>query len=188
MSLPAFETPRLTLTPATRDDVDVLWAIWRDPDVRRYLFDDEPVTRERAIDVLERALAPAKDGLGLWLVRVHGDAAAVGAVALLPVHEAIVACDPKLEGAVEIVASFLPSVWSLGYAAEALEPLIHHGFTTCGRSELVAVVDVPNEASQRMVRRLGFTVTGEGDGPRYRMRTYALPSTRFPVQRVAAGR
>jgi hypothetical protein len=39
-------TRRLVLSPATGDDLDAIWHIWRQPDVRRYLFDDVPVTRE----------------------------------------------------------------------------------------------------------------------------------------------
>ena len=182
--LPVFETSRLTLTPAGRDDVDALWAVWRDPDVRRYLFDDQPVTRERVVEiVMERALPQAEEGLGLWTVRVSGAALVVGAVALLHIDDAIAAYDARLAGGVEPVASFLPAVWRMGYATEALEPLLHHGFVECGLKEIVAVVDVPNEASHRLVRRLGFAPTGETAGPHYRMRTYQLTPDRFPVQR-----
>src|SRR5687768_11092314 len=38
-------TRRLDLAALAREDVDVVWAIWREPAVRRYLFDDVPVTR-----------------------------------------------------------------------------------------------------------------------------------------------
>ena len=183
MTQPGFETPRLALIPAGHDDVDALWAVWRDPEVRRYLFDDVPVTRERTAEILEGALAQVRDGLGVWTVRVRRATPVVGAVALLRVADAIAAYDARLAGGVEPVASLLPAVWGLGYATEALEPLLHHGFTECGLKQVVAVVDVPNEASHRLVRRLGFTLTGESDGPVYRMRTYALTPDRFPVQR-----
>lgn len=171
--------------PATPNDVDALWAVWREPDVRRYLFDDQPVTRERVVEILvERALPQAKRNLGLWTVRARRVTRVIGAVALLQVDDAIAAYDTRLAGGVEPVASFAPAAWGLGYATEALEPLLHHGFTACGLEEIVAVVDVPNEASHRLVRRLGFRMTGEADGPYYRMRMYGLTADRFPVQRA----
>jgi len=40
---------------------------------------------------------------------------------------------------------------------------------------------VPNERSDRLVRRLGFVATGEAPGPRYRMRTYALTRERWTL-------
>ena len=62
-SLPMLETSRLTLVPAREaDHLDALWAHWGQGDVRRYLFDDEPVTRERAADALARCLADAAAG------------------------------------------------------------------------------------------------------------------------------
>ena len=185
MTLPGFETPRLTLAPAGLDDVDAIWAVWRDPEVRRYLFDDQPVPRERVVEILvERALPQASDGFGLWVARVRGAAPIVGAVGLLPVDDAIVAYDARLAGGVEPVASFAPAAWDHGFATEALEPLLHHGFTECGLEEIVAVVDVPNERSHRLVRRLGFAAVGESPGPCYRMRIYRLTPThsRVPSQ------
>ena len=49
--IPALSTRRLDLRPAVAEDLGALWALWRDPDVRRYLFDDVPVTRERSVSV-----------------------------------------------------------------------------------------------------------------------------------------
>jgi hypothetical protein len=42
MTLPPLSTRQLDLRPAVAGDLDALWARWRDPDVRRYLFDDIP--------------------------------------------------------------------------------------------------------------------------------------------------
>ncbi len=36
MGQPTFETPCTTLAPTTPADLEPLWEIWRDPDVRRY--------------------------------------------------------------------------------------------------------------------------------------------------------
>jgi [ribosomal protein S5]-alanine N-acetyltransferase len=173
VTAPSFETRRVTLTPATVDDVDALWALWRDADVRRYLFDDVPVTRERALEAFTAATV-------LWLVRRGGADAIIGMAGLMPTLAA--AYDETLRGTIEIVAAFEPRAWGHGYAAEALAPVIDYAFTGLGHARLIATADVPNVASQRLIERLGFTATGECAGPVYRQRTYVLTLDGFAMR------
>ena len=172
----AFETRRLRLRPAAASDLEDLWLIWRDPDVRRYLFDDLDVTREAAADALADCLDMGTRGLGLWMVAGLRDFVTVGCVGLLETRK-VAECAPYLAGKVEVLGALTPSVWGLGYANEGLTRLIAYASDSLGLAELVAVCDVPNEASNRMVLRLGFAPTGECDGPRHRMRTYRRPLT-----------
>jgi RimJ/RimL family protein N-acetyltransferase len=186
MTLPTFETGRLTITPVTMADVDGLWALWREPDVRRFLFDDEPVSRDRADEIVRAALARVHVRLGLWVFRERGSDAVIGAAGLQPAADTA-RYAPALAGITEIFVSLARSAWGKGYATEGLEPVLHFAFAWGGDARLVAVVDVPNEASHRLMLRLGFVVTGECDGPRYRLRTYLLAKERFPVHRVDPG-
>jgi RimJ/RimL family protein N-acetyltransferase len=171
VTLPAFTTRRLALVPATLDDLDAVWALWRQPEVRRYLFDDIPVTRERASDALRRGLGDGE--IGIWIVRGQAEAVVIGTVGLLRTTIAV-PHDADFLGSIEVLAAFAPHVWGRGYAIEALEPLVAHAFGTLALARLVAVADIPNEASDRMLRRLEFTATGECEGPVYRARTYVL--------------
>jgi RimJ/RimL family protein N-acetyltransferase len=186
VTLPTFETARLSIAPVTMDDVDGLWAVWREPDVRRFLFDDEPVSRDRADEIVRAALARAEARLGLWTLRERGASTVIGAVGLQPAADTA-RYAPALAGITEIVVSLAPSAWGKGYATEALEPVLHYAFATRGDAQLVAVVDVPNETSHRLMLRLGFVATGEHDGPRHRLRTYLLTRERFPVHRIPPG-
>lgn len=171
MTLPSVTTRRLDLVPAARDDVDILWAIWREPAVRRYLFDDVPVTRERVAGILDNLLASAVERLGVWLARERGSERAIGIVGL---RRADASHDPALAGAVEVLVSFASAAWGRGYATEALTAVLDYAFRALGLGQVVAVVDVPNEASHRLIARLGFTPTGEHQGAVYRARTYVL--------------
>lgn len=152
--------------------------MWADPAVRRFLFDDEPVPRTRAAAILARCLRQ-DGGLGLWCI-VSPAADVIGCVGLLPVTTSSDYA-PSLAGAVEPLVALKPDGWGRGYATEALNDVIRYGFETLRLPALAAVVDVPNVASDRLLRRLGFTVTGECDGPRYRMRTFSLASAPLPV-------
>jgi RimJ/RimL family protein N-acetyltransferase len=62
-------TPRTTLRPVAPDDVPALHALWTDPAVRKYLWDDEVITRERAAEVVAASASDfAAHGFGLWAV------------------------------------------------------------------------------------------------------------------------
>ncbi|MCU0635807.1 MAG: hypothetical protein MUE41_13110 [Gemmatimonadaceae bacterium] len=61
--LPTLATARLSLTPTTARDVDALWTLWTDPDVRRYLWDDRTITRDEAAATLDECVARAPRGL-----------------------------------------------------------------------------------------------------------------------------
>ena len=182
--VPTLTTNRLSLRPASSDDLDAFQPIWNDADVRRYLFDDEPVPNDRAKAILADCLA-LPDGLGLWSVRLLGTDKVIGCVGLLPAGTAA-EYDPSLAGAVEPLAAFAPSAWGRGYATEALAAALRYGFGGLGLPVVAAVNDVPNSASDRLVRRLGFKATGECDGPKYRLRTYRLTPEAFALRSVGA--
>jgi RimJ/RimL family protein N-acetyltransferase len=179
---PTLTTARLELRPAQPSDVDALWRLWTDPDVRRYLWDDRVVTREEAAATVDDCGTLGGEGLGLWLVRQAGEAgtaeverpprdAVVGCAGLLPVSTAA-EYDARLAGLVEPLVALAPAAWGRGYAGEALAALLRHAHAALGLRRLAAVTDVPNTASDRMLRGAGFTALGEVAGPRHRLRTY----------------
>lgn len=147
--IPTLRTERLTLAPATAGDLDAILALWTDPDVRRYRWDDRVVSREKAAAVLDDVIAISEDGLGLWIVRVEGEDAVAGCVGLRPTPAP----------GVEPLVAFHPRYRGHGYATEALRALLDHAFGTLGFRWLSAIVDEPNEASARLVERLGFRRT-----------------------------
>lgn len=172
MGQPTFAAERVTLVPSVLADLDPLWEIWRDPDVRRYLFDDQPVERARAREVLEACLGEAAHGQGLWTLREPGADRVVGCAGLMPVSWA--EHDPTGAGLIEPIVALAPAVWHRGYAVDALGTLVGHAFAGLGLARLAGATDVPNEASHRMLVRTGFVPQRECQGPHYRMRTYLL--------------
>ena len=171
MSLPALATERLSLRSYAAGDLDELLPIWRDPDVRRYLFDDKEVSRETAESIVAKCMAEADAGLGLWKIRVAEST--VGCAGLYRVGN-VADYAPELVGEVELLIALAPRAWGEGYGAETVGAVLAHGFDTLGLGRIVAANDVPNEASDRLLRRVGFRVLGECEGPAYRMRTYEI--------------
>jgi RimJ/RimL family protein N-acetyltransferase len=165
-------------------DVPALWALWREPAVRRFLWDDRVIVRAEAEATVAECIALAPRGLGLWALWAaprsargargrEGAAPArrfVGCAGLLPVSTAA-EFEPRLAGLVEPLVALHPAAWGRGYATEALGALLQHARVALGLRVLAGVTDVPNEASDRMLRRAGFVPLSEVAGPRHRLRT-----------------
>lgn len=170
---PTFSTARLAIRPAGVDDLDALHTLWSDTHVRRFLFDDQVVSRELAKSMLDGCLAQAPRGLGLWLVFETNGTRLLGCVGLNPTTVAA-EYEPALYGLLEPLAAFALRHWHKGYAKESLRPVLGHAFGPLAQTKVVAVNDVPNTASERMLLGLGFLPLSEVQGPRYRLRTYQL--------------
>jgi ribosomal-protein-alanine N-acetyltransferase len=168
------ETDRLRLIPACETDLDDLWALWTDPEVRRFLWDDVVITRDQAMETLQDLLPLSSRGLGLWMLRLRAGARdMIGCAALAPVRTAA-EYDASLEGAIEPLIAITPLFCRRGYGTEALAALRKHASETLPLDRLVAVADAPNVASDRLLRRVGFEMDKEIDGPRHRLRIYRL--------------
>ena len=156
-----------------------LHALWSQPEVRRFLFDDQDVSLELAETVLDSSIECSSAGYGLWLV--HGkehdehDELLLGCVGLVPTMTA--KYEPALAGLLEVLAAFEVSHWHKGYAREALSVVLEHAFRVLELPMVAAVNDVPNIASERMLNALGFQVLSEVLGPKFPLRTYTLERT-----------
>jgi ribosomal-protein-alanine N-acetyltransferase len=144
------------LRPVAPGDGDALHALFTEPGVRQYLFDDILLTRADSQKHLEAALAH-----DAWTVEVDG--LIVGFTSLRPVGD-----DRELTIAVS------ERCWGRGVAFEAAQAALRHGFEVLKLDRILAGVDLPNERSHRLMTRLGFVPTGETHGPKYRARTYEV--------------
>ena len=142
------------LRPVELGDGDALHAIFTEPGVRQYLFDDILLTREETQKHVAAALTH-----DAWIVELDGQVA--GFVSLRPVGQDR-----------ELMIAISERCWGRGVAFEAARAAMRHGFEVLKLDRILAGVDLPNERSHRLMARLGFRPTGETDGPKYRARTY----------------
>ncbi len=154
MDLPTLLTARLTLRPWTVDDVDRLHALWADPDVRRYLWDDVVITRERAQETIRSAIeSAARERFGQWLVLESTSENLAGFCGL----------SRREPGAdLELMYGLAPAWWGRGFAVEAAQAVLAYAFRTRGLERVTAATDVPNAASARVMERLGMRFTHRG--------------------------
>jgi ribosomal-protein-alanine N-acetyltransferase len=184
MSARTLETERLLLRPFGPEHEDVLFEQWNDASVRKYLFDDEPVPREMVHAQIEASRAnEGTIGCGYYVLSLRGaPATPVGFSGLRPFGEA---------GRVELLYALLPAYWSRGLATEAARAVLDRGFRGCGLAEIFAGADAPNEASFRVMKRLGLQpfgdiVVGGRPTPYYRISRDAFTGTRIRTRPVAS--
>ena len=153
MNKPQLATVRTVLRPLDAGDLDESYALWTDPDVRRYLWDDVVIDHDRAVDVV----AASNDhfdryGYGLWTIRDPQSDELIGVCGFRPSE----AAEP------ELLFALWPKFWTRGFAQEAARTVIAYVFEVLGRAEVVAATDVPNEASARALQRLGMQLERRG--------------------------
>src|SRR5512143_881329 len=107
------QTKRLRLRPFVRADLGPLHALWTDEHVRRFLWDDEIIPVERALDVVRASAAGfAENGRGFFTVRLADEDDLAGFVGFRPVDE-------TPEADVEILYGLAVRAWGRGLATEA---------------------------------------------------------------------
>lgn len=148
------ETERLRLRPATADDVDTLHRIWTDPAVRRFLWDDKVIEREVAAEVVEASLADWRErGYGLWVVEERDTSEPIGFTGFRSSEE---------DARPELLFGFLPAHWHRGLAAEAARAALAFAWTALDCHAVWGATDPPNEASVRVMERIGMTFERRG--------------------------
>ncbi|MGE4221717.1 MAG: GNAT family N-acetyltransferase [Vicinamibacterales bacterium] len=177
MTATALVTPRARLRPLGPGDLEAVHALWTDPDVRRYLWDDEVVTRERALDALTDSDAGfASRGYGLWGIAVGADDTLAG----------FCGARPSETGAPELLYGLRRRWWGRGLATECAEAVLQHLFERVECAEVVALTDPPNTASVRVMERLGMTFERRGDVHGLDTLFYRLRADTWRARRASA--
>ncbi len=144
-------TEALELRPSTPEFLDVLLALWSDPKVKRFLFDDREISREEVLGFIDRSEGCFREeGYGLWLFFERGEESVGGFSGLLrsPLGEA------------SLMFGTRPDLWGRGFAQQASSAVLTYAFETLGMTRVVADVDEPNVVSIHVLEKLGMSRTG----------------------------
>lgn len=142
------ETVRLRMRPLTLNDLDRAHFIWNDAGVRKYLWDDKPVSKELAADVLAQSVSSFQSfGVGLWGVALKDENELAGFCGLRFFDE-----PPD----VEVLYGLLSEHWRKGLATEATRAMLRYGFEEIKLERIHAGADPPNQASFRVMNKAGM--------------------------------
>ena len=145
-------TERLTLRPLTADDLEWIAAFRGDADVMRYIGAAGPMTLEQSRERLDRYVACWADrGLGMFGVRELGGDAAIGWAGLQPLDET---------EEIEVGYAFGKAAWGRGIATEAARAVVRWGFEDLALERIVAIAYPENDASRRVMQKLGMRHEG----------------------------
>lgn len=150
---PNLRTERLVLRPLAAADADALYAIMSDAQAMR--FWDWPAFRDpaTAAEIVASQLDDMAQGRAIYW-----------AVAPAPNDSAFGFCDlseiDRRQGRAELGFLFNRARWGQGYAAEAMIAVVDYAFVTLGLERLWGRIHAGNEASRRLLERLGFAHEG----------------------------
>lgn len=143
-------TERLDLRHLDPDeDAAFILRLVNEPSWLRYIGDRGVRTQDAARRYILEGPVEMYDrlGFGLFLVELRDGAQPIGLCGLIK--------RDALED-VDIGFAFLPEYWSRGYAFESSSAVLSWGRRVHGLARVVAVTSPDNDASSRLLRRLGF--------------------------------
>ncbi len=149
---PTLETARLVLRPIAVNDAAPLHRISNEPGVRRYLWDDEPVSTATVWELTSQSARMfSEEEIGLFGVRRRGSENLIGFCGFV-----------RLEGMKELELAYelTQGAWGEGLATEASLACLRHAFEDANLARVIAGADAENVASLRVIEKLGMTYVG----------------------------
>lgn len=152
------ETERLTLRRLDEPDAEFILGLLNEPSFHQYIGDRGVRTEEDARAYIRNGPMASYDrfGFGLWLVQRRDDTTPIGICGLL-----------KRDTLPDVDVGFAlrPAFWGAGYALEAAAGVLAYGREAFGLSRVAAIVQADNQASIRLLGKLGLEFERKLDWP-----------------------
>ncbi|MFC4931717.1 GNAT family N-acetyltransferase [Massilia sp. GCM10023247] len=150
---PVLTTARLVLRPFTHGDAAALFGVFSDEQVVRFWSSGPWTEMVQADKMIEEAmLAYREGGLARYAIALAATDELIGICNLRGFFEQNRRC--------ELGYALASAHWGRGYAFEALEALLGHAFSSLDMNRIEADIDPRNDASARLLERLGFRQEG----------------------------
>jgi ribosomal-protein-alanine N-acetyltransferase len=147
--MPTLTTERLLLRPLDDSDISDLHEFWNDPEVRRYLWEDQIMSRDAVAQIVADSVRRFQAlGSGFFAIEI---AAKPGSLVGFCGHREFEDGEQ-----VELLFGIVPEFWGEGFVTEAAMEVLRHGFETCGIDRVIAATETPNQRSVRVLQRLGM--------------------------------
>ena len=147
------ETERLILRHFNPNDAPFILALLNEPSFLRYIGDKKVRTLEDARQyILNGPVAMyERHGFGLYQVELKDSHTPIGMCGLLKREEL-----PQPD----IGFAFLPDFWNKGFAFEAAAAVLNDARERLQLNRVLAIVNPDNEASIRLLQKLGLSFEG----------------------------
>lgn len=143
------ETARLHMRPFAPADLDDLYRLLTNPQVRQYLCDDQIVSRQWVGTEIGSSINCFQTyGFGLWSVFPRKENILIGLCGFRFFHK-----PPELQ----LIYTIAPTYWLQGLATEAARAMLRYGFEELKFTRIITSADAPNAASLRVMEKAGMT-------------------------------
>jgi RimJ/RimL family protein N-acetyltransferase len=146
-------TQRLALRRFVHSDLEMLDRLNSDPEVMRH--SGGPASREDTEAMLSERIIAYYDqhpGLGMWVTLERSSGACIGLHLLNHIRG---------ESLIQVGYRLFPQYWGRGYATEMCVALLRYGFADLKLPRIVAIVDLPNLPSQKVLLKARLHRNGE---------------------------
>lgn len=159
------ETKRLRLRELTETDAPFILRLLNEPSFLRFIGDKgvRNLDDARAYIFNGPVASYQQNGFGLYLVQLKTNNTPIGICGLLK-RESL--------ADVDIGFAFIPEVWNNGYAFESADAVMIYAKDVLKLPRIVAITDKDNEASGKLLEKLGLIfdriidLSGKGDETR----------------------
>jgi [ribosomal protein S5]-alanine N-acetyltransferase len=142
------ETERLLVREFTADDYENYFVLHSDPKVMQYIrpAEDRAGCDKRFEDTILHL--PPHAYMGRWAVNEKESGRFVGCFVITPI--------PNQPERIQLGYSFIPELWGRGYATEVSTAGVAYFHDRTPLTELYAVTETANTASEKVLRKVGF--------------------------------
>jgi RimJ/RimL family protein N-acetyltransferase len=144
------QSERLGFRQWCETDIDLAMGLWGDPEVTRFI--GGPLSRAQVQERLSREISTMQSrGVQYWPMFLLATGEHVGCCGLRPYKTE--------EKTFEIGVHLRKAFWGQGYAPEATNAVMNYAFNNLGVKALFAGHNPANDASRRVLEKLGFRYT-----------------------------
>ena len=159
-----FETPRLILRRFTEDDASLILQLNSDPEIVKYVHEPVLETGEQAKKIIIDIILPQyKNDLGRWAIHTKEKLEFIGWCGLKYLPE---------PDEIDLGYRLMQKAWGKGFATEAAESTLDHGFKTLNLQLITGRAHIENMASIKVLEKIGMNFIGEGIVDNCPVRTY----------------
>ena len=140
---------RLGFRSWREEDLPLATALWGDPQVTRFIDGRGQLSNAAILELLRKHIEFQRDhGIQYWPIFLLEDGQHVGCCGLRPYD-----ANQRIH---ELGVHIRSSWWRQGFAEEGTRAVIDHAFSALGAAALFAGHNPNNDASRRLLQKLGF--------------------------------
>lgn len=158
------QTTRLILRQFTEADAALILELNSDPEIVKYVHEPTLKTIEHAQDILNNIILPQyQNNLGRWAIHTKHNMDFIGWCGLKYLPE---------PDEVDLGYRLMQKAWGHGYATEAAQASLEHGFNELNLKLITGRAHIENLASIKVLEKIGMDFISEGIVDDCPVRTY----------------